>query len=186
MNIDGMIRLQSPIRLSSFLQLCLRRGFSDSSSLIGKGLAYCVVEIPSGDGLLNGRDIICIRIRLYDNFHPFAQTGQLITNIACTVQTLVLQELLETELLTIASVRPLFPDIQQGKMVSTCTDEVLSCLVGMQLLVFGAVEERPGFRQHGNYGQNLLRKVHRETDSCKNNKSLPHQYTRTSRSREWL
>lgn len=104
-----------------------------------------VIEITCSDSLLNRSDIIRVRVTLNNHFHPLTQPCELITDIPSTTETLELKELLVTKLLRVICLRPLFPNVEQGEMIPASSHKVLSCLIGMELLVLWPIEQRGRF-----------------------------------------
>ena len=117
---------------------------------------YSIIEIPRRNRLLHGRNIIRIWIPLDDDLHPLTQARELISDIPRSAEGFELQELFVAELLAVVGLGPLFPDVEQGEVVPAWADEVLSGLVGVELFVFGSVEEGARFGEHSDYGEDLL------------------------------
>lgn len=109
--------------------------------LRSEGRTNGVVEVSSGHGLLNWRDIIRVRVGLNNDLHALTQPCKLVSNITRPAETLELQELLIAELLRVVRLGPLLPNIKEREVVATWPDEVLSCLISMQLLVLWSVEQ---------------------------------------------
>ena len=83
MNIDRMIGLHSPIRVTTLLKLRLlakgkfvSKKKEDIKTEIRsfKKIVYRVVKVPSRNRLLNRRDIIRVDVRLNHNFYTFTQS----------------------------------------------------------------------------------------------------------------
>lgn len=104
-------------------------------------MAYGVIEISGSQSLLYRRNVIRVRIALYDDLHSFTKTCQLISNITRSAERFELQELFVAELLRVVRVCPLVPYIQERKVVTARSNKILTGLVRMQFLVFGSVED---------------------------------------------
>lgn len=138
MNIDSVMRLQCPVRVATLLE----RSLKTMSVLYRDDVdnTHSVVEVARRDCLLHWGDIIGIWIRLNHHLHTVTQPSQLISNVARPAQTLELQKLLIAELLRIVRFGPLFPNIQQSKVIASSTNEILPRLICVQFLVFRSVK----------------------------------------------
>ena len=151
------------------------------------GSAHRVVKVSRGDRLLNGNNIIRVRVPLNDHLHTLTQPRELIPNIPRATKTLELQKLLVTKLLRVVRVGPLFPYVEKRKMISSRAHKVLSCLIRMQLLILRSVENGTRFRQHS-YDSKYLSSIVAGMSVWRRHNSVrvcdsPRQYTNSSHSR---
>lgn len=128
----------------------------------------CPVRIPTAlqtrrigeksgrDGALDG-DQIRAAAGGQGDFDAIAEFGELVSDVAGAGEGALLEEVLAGPDERKVRVDPLIPDIEVSEVVAAFFDgEAGAGSVGLEFFVFGAVEERAGFAEHGDDGEDFF------------------------------
>ncbi len=115
-----------------------------------------VGEEACGEGLGDGHDV-ARAYRRDGDFDSVAEFGELVADVARAGEGALLEEVFAAPDVAEVAVDPLVPDVEEGEVVAAFPDgEAGAGAVGVDFLVLGAVEERGGFAEHGDDGEDFL------------------------------